>query len=456
MKEVERAAGLDRSIALCTAGALSVSSGASARDVEAAMRSQAQAVDSLAVRIYATDAMQQAQAQIAELYRTDPKAADPASAALIEQAAAATAMGGAMLAANRNPAAPKVQWWNTRAHTWPGGPRVPDSRFGLDNPDNFYVQFPVDGTASYRLVGAMPANRPTDITLSVLDEFYHESDVVTTISILTGEDITADADGRFVITIGPEAGEGRSNHLRTSPAARVVQVRQTIGDWTTEDPFPLYVERAGPAPSQPEPSLARLAEDAARTALTTARVWGIGFPLRLYENVPANTMTPMFSAARFGGLATQMSSGGHFVLAEDQALIIRARTHSAGYYSLQLGDQWMVSAEYVERTGNLNNRQVVEDGDGTVTFVISPADPGVCNWADPGPIRDGYIALRLQNVPKGVTDGEPLLETRLVPLADLKGALPAGTKLCSPNERKVQIADRIAGWDRRMRAIMGD
>jgi hypothetical protein len=69
--------------------------------------------------------------------------------------------------------------------------------------------------------------------------------------------------------------------------------------------------------------------------------------------------------------------------------------------------------------------------------VIAHQDPGVANWLDTAGHGAGPVILRCVR-----TESAPVPETHVVRFDDLRGALPAGTRLVTPEERHRTIASR--------------
>ena len=82
----------------------------------------------------------------------------------------------------------------------------------------------------------------------------------------------------------------------------------------------------------------------------------------------------------------------------------------------------------LDRTGSLNKAQSEPNADGTWTYVLSNADPGVHNWVDPCGLTEGILTLRMAEFPdQRPTDGLSA-SGQVVKLADLESVLPAGTR----------------------------
>lgn len=100
--------------------------------------------------------------------------------------------------------------------------------------------------------------------------------------------------------------------------------------------------------------------------------------------------------------------------------------------------------DYRYRISSINSEQAVLENDGTVTVVVSHADPGVPNWLDCAGFTSGQIDQRWVDA-----DEAPLPQAQLVKLKNLDGALPSDVRRIDSAGRAVQIRRRKAGIDRR-------
>ena len=82
----------------------------------------------------------------------------------------------------------------------------------------------------------------------------------------------------------------------------------------------------------------------------------------------------------------------------------------------------------VDRTGSLNKAQSEPNADGTWTYVLSNADPGVHNWVDPCGLTEGILTLRMAEFPDQRPTEGLSASGQVVKLADLESVLPAGTR----------------------------
>lgn len=77
------------------------------------------------------------------------------------------------------------------------------------------------------------------------------------------------------------------------------------------------------------------------------------------------------------------------------------------------------------------------DSDGLVRVVLCGRDPGVANWLDTAGYSNGAMILRCVR-----TTTAPTPKTRLVTFADIASALPAETRMVTPDERRAVLQAR--------------
>ena len=404
---------------------------------------------------------------------------DEANLKLLNNAVDEYALASAFSEQVLNPMDPVVVTQVAPPHSW-YGLDVGGSRLLYDNPDTIYRFVPVNKTAEYVLTGRIYAGIPADTTFSVL-----EGTSGKTSSILTLADLDISADGTFVITVsGDPAAPGQTNHLQLTSESTLIAARNTLGDWNTEDPMELEVQKvSGPRNSlfaqlggfvffgrlvNDHPFLASLASlipplaiadtSLVRGPLTALLMLVRGanqeakyMALATTDSATGqlrqpNVMTQPASNAEF--LANQLQSNGYFQLANNEALVLTIDPGSAEYFTVPVYNDWTITGDYWNQQTSLNNYQAVPNGDGTYTMVVSLADPGVKNWVSTGGLNQGLISMRFQNLDPNSPD-VPSVQSAVVKLADLPGYLPAGTVLVTPVQRTAQLDARLAGFNKR-------
>lgn len=342
---------------------------------------------------------------------------------------------------NQDPRHPKVTCI-TRLEHEVDGQRIPGSRWGIDNPDSIYRVIPIAGDERYEIRGRVGEHRMTENYFTLWD------DSMGTEGLLDGHDLVTDDDGSFVVTVDADPADGRPNHVQSTPDAHELYIRDVMLDWASDDPNQLEIVRLGDPPST-----APLTDDeqARRTAQYMAKFADFSHGL-------ANGMTMgrpnrfhlAYSADQGGALRNQVYVGGHFRLEDDEAFVIDVHDGGAAYFTVPISNVWGTTMGIVDRTGSLNKAQSVPNADGTWTYVLSGADPGVHNWIDPCGLSEGILTLRMAEFPDQRPDEGLAASGQVVKLADLESALPHGAREVTATERAAQLAGRAAAYRRRL------
>ncbi len=341
-----------------------------------------------------------------------------------------------LLAANSDGNYPRVLRVYSPAASWMGN-QVPESKWGWENPDNAYRIIPVASGGKYVIRGRRMPNPSRHVSYVLVTD----TNTSITAGLLEQSGLQVAPDGSFEITLDDLPANGRSNHIQLTPDAQYVFMRDTMSDWR-QTPNALLVERLN-APTHPPRTMDQLAGIAARVMQLgiAPNFYWMGLGQKQVVRAPI-MMGPV------GGLLTQMSTGGWFDLAENEAVIVTADAVQCEYHSFVIYDLWGRSLEYRDHQTSLNNAQMAADGDGRFTYVISPRDPGTHNWLDTMGQTELRVNLRWQGL--GSSARAPALETRVVNLSELSAALPPGVHKITEKGRRMQIADRQREFDRRI------
>jgi hypothetical protein len=273
-------------------------------------------------------------------------------------------------------------------------------------------------------------------------------DSMGTEGLLNGHDLVTEADGSFVVTVNRDPADGRPNHVQSTAKAHEFYIRDVMLDWAADDPNWLEIVRLGPAPARGPLTHDELAARAAQYMRKFAD-FSHGLSKGMTSGKP-NRFHLAYSADQGGALRNQVYVGGHFRLEDDEAFVIDVNDGGAAYFTVPVSNVWGTTMGIRDRTGSLNKAQSEPNADGTWTYVLSNADPGVHNWVDPGGLSEGILTLRMAEFP-GQRPQEGLAASgQVVKLADLASVLPAGTREITADERARQLADRTAAYDRRL------
>ncbi|HLG86857.1 MAG TPA: hypothetical protein VKZ79_06630 [Alphaproteobacteria bacterium] len=423
-------------LTLFIAGMLNASI-ADAADIPLLGTSDQRELDRETLRILARADLQDGVRKLEAMFRADPMAINAEAGKAIGQDSAAIAYMALQWAVDSDPDRPKLMWMGDAPHRW-FGMDIPWASYGFQNQDDIYRQVAIDPHARYEISGRRAGNPPVQARFGLFKSAIDEIPVG-----LQGEDIVAEPDGSFTITIDSDPANGRANHIQSTPDTKLLVVRDVLSDWATQTPPTFSIRRlGGPALGQPLDDAA-IVTRATDLASTMVRAWLGTYSPRIYKQ-PPNTIAPPFGRVGGWGYLTM----GRFALGPDEALVVTLDPATAAYVGFELGDAWAIPLEFVHHTSSLANGQTKLNPDGTITYVIAARDPGVFNWLDAEGLSAGTLAIRWQKLTS--TDGiaGAVRSVRLVKRADLQAT--RGMVMVMPAERKAQIAAREASWNRRL------
>jgi hypothetical protein len=216
------------------------------------------AFEARSVEIFQTPEVQEQLGVARKLFEADPLARTPSGRATMERSVGETVRAALDWICNGDSHRPCLVWVQTPPHKW-FGVDFPGNRWGIDNPDNLYATAPLDGEARYVVKGKLRRPAPAECTLTVMgrggpypNAFPHSN------GYLSLDQIKLGADDRFEVTIDPSPANGRPNHIQSRPESMALLLRPSLGDWTTETPPLISVERVGGPPARPAPGKAEL------------------------------------------------------------------------------------------------------------------------------------------------------------------------------------------------------
>lgn len=350
-----------------------------------------------------------------------------------------------LLAVNSDPNYPKVLGSvYGPPHEWFGmklpGNRGPGTG---ENVDNNYTIIPLDGHARFELHGRRLDPPIGDCPFHVTGNLSQAMNI----SSLLWRDVKVDTDGGFVISIDSKPANGRPNHLRTDEDARYLFIRDGRVDWH-QTPNAYRIRRLDP-PTAPPQSVDHVAERAARFIVDDV---AMNYWFRqMVAFLDVNTVSPPQGSGFFGGQPSQKLGRGHIRIDDDEAFVLTLGSGGAGYWLIVSYDYWLMSGDYWSRSSSLNNSQSLANDDGSYTYVFSIRDPGVHNWIDTLGLHESLFFIRWQQLPRVpvAPEKDTFTKGELVKLDDLDRVLPAGAKRVTAEERRLQLAERLALFRRR-------
>ncbi len=331
-------------------------------------------------------------------------------------------------------------------HCDPRHPRLhryelPWSQWGAPNPDNVYERCAIDPSAAYVLRGHGAGMHEALFSLVEGDMHLGENDVFAEVALT---DLTLDGDGGFELRIGPDASG--PNALPTEPGVRLLLIRQYLYDWATEPIGGFSIERTDTAGTLPPPlapvSVAAAIDRATRWVEQSIDYWAayVGASRDLLDH---NTITPPNTPP--GGAPSIAYGGGCFELGADEALVIEHDEPDARYWNWSIHHlHWFDSGAWDQRLTSCNGRQAHVGADGKVRLVVARGDPGVANWLDPEDQPVGMVVYRYVGART-----KPLPSATVVPLRELRGALPEAHPTIDAPARRHQLAARALAAQRR-------
>jgi hypothetical protein len=311
---------------------------------------------------------------------------------------------------------------------------------------------PIEPGASYVITGRVPQTPAVNVSFNVFDTYPGAGADSRSLGTSTLAELELAPDRSFRLTADPTPAAGRRNHLQLAEAGKLVFVRDSMADWAHETPLTLAAERvSGSAPAALDDHA--LAEQAAQIIEQATGYWSQMMD-RYYFFAPANRLQPVQNLAFVKGRQFTMNS--HFRLTPDEAYVLTLDPMGSPYLGVQLSDLWGASLDYARHTASLSNAQARPDADGAITYVLSLRDPGVHNWLDPAGLDTGTYMLRYQGFDPDKRSLRPETAIRreaVVKLADLDSVLPKGTARITADDRRRQLAERLAACNRRIAQV---
>lgn len=321
----------------------------------------------------------------------------------------------------------------------------PVRKQGGDNPDALYLGAPVNGSARYRISGVIGSAAYLAVTAVGRGDTPFGGRAVAT---LAGDAIRRDADGRFVLEIGPRESHpagtrpAGANWIETTPDTCRLTIRQFFADWENEVPMRAFIEcldAPGPRPVPTPEELVAGLDKAAAWLDGAVRYWAE--MLARWKAQPQRFLA--YAELEHG--AVDATPGGApvicwWALRDDEALVVRVVPRGdARYWSAELGNGWWESMDYRDRLASTNGHYARLEEDGELIAVVAHRDPGVPNWLDASGHGEGYLTFRwigTASLPRPVAEKVAF------------SALPqhlAGKRRITPEGRRAQMLARRRG-----------
>lgn len=400
-----------------------------------------EAAENLALRVIERTDVRAAREESRRAMLADPAATTLDGSLGLDRALDQWVLALAMREANGDTADPKVVWnvsnppRNWFGHIYHG------AAVAVDNPDNFNREIPIDGLGRYEIDLRFSAD-PPQFSIVIEMEPDHHAGLGRNIGALTLQQLLphCDPDGGVTVTVGPEAGG--SLHLQSKAGRIQIYTRDSQADWTRR-PAEVTVRRL----DQPSGWRPRSEDEIAAIVIADMPAWVrfwshfkddfLGFP------EPNRLIGPNGRDGNWGYLA-----GGRFAVADDEAVLVTLDPAGSYYTGFQITDPWTIAPDPMVRLASLNKAQCALNPDGTVTYAIAIADPGIANWIDTCGLHAGWMLTRWQGVPADAPLDRLIREVRLVKLDAIPGDIPR----VGLGYRRAQIAERAIGFAMRTNA----
>ena len=314
---------------------------------------------------------------------------------------------------------------------------TPDRKQGGDNSDAVYLGAPIDGQRNYRISGFRGDARYLAITVLETGDTPWGGKVIGS---LFKDQLQCDDNGNFELFIGPDQRPG--NYIKSTENTFRVTIRQFFADWQNESPMQARIDCLRDESPPPPITAAELADRLQKTShwlKWSTRYWAE--KLSLWQRQP-NRFT---SWGEMEKLPIDATPGGtplicYWQLPEDEVLIIDVTPPQCSYWNCEFGNYWFCTVDYRYRLSGTNCHYAALNSDGSVTIVVSHADPLHTNWLDPAGHSAGYITFRWIGA-----DSLPVPRCRQVKYSALKSELPEGFPQTDSAGRILQVRERRRG-----------
>jgi hypothetical protein len=301
--------------------------------------------------------------------------------------------------------------------------------WGAASPDSVYRRAMVRDDRAYRVHGRIGNAR-------YLSMDFRQSSPARTI---TGDELPIDADGNFAIFIG--GPERKKAWWPMHPGTTGILVREFFDDWLGAEKSRLRIECLdGELAPRPEHRAGRVAAE-----FDIISDWILEGAIRFWikESHDLAQHPNSFGSEMYrSGTKLPDVYRGWSDLGPDEALLIELDDPDAEFWGLQLATSLWHTLDYANRLTTINQCQAERDADGVYRLVLAGADPGLHNWLDTTGLQRGVLILRLA----GAANPSPP-RTTVLGLSEIPARL-RGTRTCTPDERRAQIADRREGVSR--------
>ncbi|MCB1845237.1 MAG: DUF1214 domain-containing protein, partial [Halioglobus sp.] len=286
-----------------------------------------------------------------------------------------------------------------------------------DNPDARYFSAVIDPAHSYRIRGNLADATYTSFTV----ELGAGVDGDGIGSTLNDTEFTADANGDYEMIASATKVSG--NWLQLPPGASSITTRHYYerklsvnNDRMHHIPIDIQnLHTVEPRPAWDDASIAAGIRRVTGFVKRNTIPMNAGSDLPWVSRVPNQFPAPKKDATNESvtyAAKDNVYSMAPFVLAPNQALVIRGRFPKCRFANVVLFNRFLQTLNYEERQISLNRAQTRQDEDGNFEMIVAHRDPGSPNWLDTEGRAYGIIFWRFQLAEEEI----PPLETAVVTL----------------------------------------
>ncbi|MFI5318473.1 MAG: DUF1214 domain-containing protein [Myxococcota bacterium] len=269
---------------------------------------------------------------------------------------------------------------------------TPEKKLLGDNPDAIYFATPISAAHRYRIRGNTAGATYTSFTVEVGGADGSNPSAVG--ATRNDSELEIARDGSYEIVASAEQPE-RGNWLRLDANASTLTTRHYYERESSIAAdqlhhIPLAIDRLDLTELPPPPSDASVAAGIRRvaqflrTSVYPARrdpallpPWVSLLPNKFPQPKKDDSNTKVGFAAK-----DNVYSMAPFVLAPEEALVIRGRFPKCRFANVVLWNRHTHSFDYRYRRISLNRKQTRLEADGSFKIVLAARDPGAANWLD--------------------------------------------------------------------------